>query len=100
MEDLGLLPSDHEFTIELTDNLGNIFSDTVIITIEIEYGDINADGVVDIVDALLTAQYYVGLNIPGFHAEVADVNLDGLIDIVESLLIAQYYVGQIDQLPT
>ena len=100
MDDLGLLPGDHEFTIEITDNLGNVFSDTVIITIEIEYGDVNDDGVVDIVDALLTAQYYVGINIPGFHAEAADVNLDGLIDIVDALLIAQYYVGQIDQLPT
>ena len=49
----------------------------------------------DIVDALLTAQFYVGLNPVNFNQNNADVNCDGSVDIVDALLIAQYYVGLI-----
>jgi len=63
-----------------------------------QLGDVNADGAVDIVDALLVAQYYVGLQVD-VNIDVADVNLDGAIDILDALLIAQYYVGIIDTLP-
>jgi glucuronoarabinoxylan endo-1,4-beta-xylanase len=62
-------------------------------------GDANNNGTVDIVDALLMAQYYVGLNPPGFYSAVADVNCSGGIDIVDALLIAQLYVGLITQFP-
>ena len=58
-------------------------------------GDVNSDGNVDIVDALLVAQYYVGLNPSPFNVSVADTNCDGSVDIVDALLIAQYYVGLI-----
>ncbi|MBN1695891.1 MAG: family 43 glycosylhydrolase [Spirochaetales bacterium] len=56
-------------------------------------GDVNGNGTVDIVDALLTAQYYVGLSPQGFDADAADVNCDNTINIVDALQIAQYYVG-------
>ncbi len=56
-------------------------------------GDVNNDSGVTIVDALLIAQYYVGLNPSGFNAASADVNCSGGIDIVDALLVAQYYVG-------
>jgi endoglucanase len=56
-------------------------------------GDVNGSGAVDIVDALLVAQYYVGLSVPNFNASVADTNCSGSIDIVDALRIAQYYVG-------
>ncbi|MBN1575505.1 MAG: hypothetical protein JW913_03080, partial [Chitinispirillaceae bacterium] len=58
-------------------------------------GDVNGDGGIDIVDALLIAQYYVGLDPAGFIPGNADVNCDGSIDIVDALLVAQYYVGLI-----
>jgi endo-1,4-beta-xylanase len=58
-------------------------------------GDVNADGTIDIVDALLTAQYYVGLDPADFLPGNADTNCDGEINIVDALLIAQYYVGLI-----
>ncbi len=61
-------------------------------------GDVNGNGSVDIVDALLIAQSYVGLNPSGFNAMCADTNCSGAIDIVDALLIAQYYVGLISQL--
>jgi hypothetical protein len=62
-------------------------------------GDINSNGTVDIVDALLIAQYYVGLNPGDFNATVADVNCSGGIDIVDAILVAQYYVGLITSFP-
>jgi GH35 family endo-1,4-beta-xylanase len=60
-------------------------------------GDVNSSGSIDIVDALMTAQYYVGLNPSGFDSSAADTNCDGSINIVDALLIAQYYVGLITQ---
>jgi pectate lyase len=62
-------------------------------------GDVNANGTIDIVDALLIAQYYVGLNPGQFNAGYADVNCSGGIDIVDALLVAQYYVGLISTFP-
>jgi beta-glucosidase len=62
-------------------------------------GDVNSSGTIDIVDALLIAQYYVGLNPAGFVAANADVNCSGGIDIIDALLVAQYYVGLLANLP-
>jgi hypothetical protein len=62
-------------------------------------GDVNGNGSVDIVDSLLVAQYYVGLNPNNFQSAYADVNGSGGIDIIDSLLIAQFYVGLISQFP-
>ncbi|MBN2442616.1 MAG: endo-1,4-beta-xylanase [Spirochaetales bacterium] len=59
-------------------------------------GDVNGDDTINIIDALLTAQFYVGLNPDGFIASRADVNCDGNIDILDALLIARHFVGLID----
>jgi pectate lyase C len=60
-------------------------------------GDVNGDGQVNIVDALLIAQYYVGLNPSGFNYAYADTNCDNTVTIVDALLVAQYSVGLINQ---
>ncbi|MBN1698464.1 MAG: family 16 glycosylhydrolase [Spirochaetales bacterium] len=62
-------------------------------------GDVNGDNTVNIVDALLAAQYYVGLGPSGFDASAADVDGNLTINIVDALQIAQYYVGLIDRFP-
>jgi hypothetical protein len=62
-------------------------------------GDVNRNGTIDIVDALLIAQYVVGLNPANFYAAAADTNCSGAIDIVDALLIAQRYVGIISSFP-
>jgi hypothetical protein len=63
-----------------------------------ECGDVNSDEAVDILDALIIAQHYVGLNPSNFDSTVADVSGDGTIDIVDALLVAQFYVGLVDEL--
>ncbi len=62
-------------------------------------GDANNNGSIDIVDALVIAQAYVGLNPNPYYPQAADVNCSGSVDIVDALLISQYYVGLIAQLP-
>jgi hypothetical protein len=61
-------------------------------------GDVNNDNSINIVDALLVAQYYVGLNPSPFYSSAADANCSGSIDIVDALMIAQYYVGLVSSL--
>lgn len=59
-------------------------------------GDANSSGAIDIVDALMIAQYSVGLNPANFNIGAADVSGDGGINIVDALMVAQYYVGIIN----
>lgn len=63
------------------------------------FGDVNSDQAIDIVDALMVAQYYVGIYSESFNENTADVNIDLNIDIVDALMIAQHYVGLIPVLP-
>ncbi|MBN2444562.1 MAG: polysaccharide deacetylase family protein [Spirochaetales bacterium] len=62
-------------------------------------GDTNHSGGIDIVDALLIAQAYVGLNPANYYASEADVDCSGDVDIVDALLISQYYVNLISSFP-
>jgi len=64
-----------------------------------EIGDVNYDLKVNIVDALLIAQYYVGLNPPDFDKYFADVDKSTRIDIADALLVSQKYVGIIEEFP-
>ena len=57
-------------------------------------GDANGDGVVNIVDALIIAQCFVGITICEYNT-VMDVNRSGTVDIVDALMVAQYAVGLI-----
>ncbi|MBN1697928.1 MAG: dockerin type I repeat-containing protein [Spirochaetales bacterium] len=61
-------------------------------------GDVNDDGIVNIIDALQVVRYYIGLHPQVFYESAADVNADTAINILDALIIAQYYVGIIDEL--
>jgi hypothetical protein len=62
-------------------------------------GDVNGSGSIDIVDALLIAQEYVGLDPSNYNTACADVNCSDSVDIVDALLVAQMYVGLISSFP-
>jgi len=64
-----------------------------------ECGDVNNDGAINILDALLIARYYVGLNPSNFNLAEADANDDGGVSIVDALVISHFYVGLIAYLP-
>ncbi|MBN2736118.1 MAG: hypothetical protein JXR70_03995 [Spirochaetales bacterium] len=61
-------------------------------------GDVNDDGVINIVDAMIVAQVYATTQ-RLVDPAVGDVSGDGVSNIVDALLIAQYYVGVIDVFP-
>ncbi|MBN2532997.1 MAG: dockerin type I repeat-containing protein [Spirochaetales bacterium] len=81
------------------DNVGNSEeSNSIVVEIkkpETLLGDVDSDGAITIVDALLVAQYYVGIDPANFNPDAGDVDCNGSIDIIDALLIAQYYVGLI-----
>ena len=60
-------------------------------------GDVDGNGSINIVDALLIAQYYVDLNPSPFDASQADTDCDMDVDIIDALLVAQYYVDLINE---
>ncbi len=100
----GLTVGTYTYTSTVNDGDGLMDSDSVTVIVspvdEWQFGDVNHNGNVDIIDALLIAQYAVGLNPQPFYPEQADVNGDGAINIVDALLIAQYYKGIINELPS
>ena len=59
-------------------------------------GDVNSDGAITIVDALMTAQYCVSLNPAGFLVSAADVNCDDAVNIIDALIIARFVVGSVN----
>ncbi|MBN2736133.1 MAG: hypothetical protein JXR70_04070 [Spirochaetales bacterium] len=62
-------------------------------------GDVNEDNIINIVDALFTAQYYVEMEPHPFNRIAADVDANDIINVVDALFIAQYYIKIIDHFP-
>src|SRR3989442_503901 len=79
--------------------LVNLVAPSLIRAGVVACGDVNGDGVVNIGDALIVAQYDVGLRACGqgqfSHPEVCDVNGDAACNIGDALRIAQCNVGLI-----
>jgi hypothetical protein len=62
-------------------------------------GDVNQDNSINIVDALLVAQYAADLPNVFIDLNHADVDVSSTVDIVDALLIAQYTAGIITHFP-
>lgn len=65
----------------------------------ITYGDVNSDNTINIVDAMLIAQYSAGIQPTNFLIAAADVSGDGQITVVDALLVARYSAGMITVFP-
>ena len=61
-------------------------------------GDVDGDGVVDLADAVLVINYYVGRPVNKFVAKAADVDGDGVIDLADAVRIINFYVGKVQSL--
>lgn len=77
-------------------------------TRKVFYGDINNDGKVNLLDAIMILQHYNGVrdlsteegkNEVGSEYERADVNGSGTVTLVDALLIMKYYNGEIQKFP-
>lgn len=67
--------------------LNTVFAETTLL------GDVNQDGEVCIIDALMIAKYTNDLNPQPFNPDNASVNCDGVIDISDAYMVAEHYVG-------
>lgn len=64
-------------------------------------GDVNGDGAVDNVDAMLALQYYAGVaDVQSVDTSIADVDKNGVVNNVDAMLILQYYAKIINKFPT
>ena len=64
-------------------------------------GDVDGNGVVDIVDALIVAMYsvYPSIDLPSnSNISLGDVNYDGQIDFIDAYLIGTYSVDPLNPL--
>lgn len=67
---------------------------------DILYGDVNADGVVDAIDATLAVRFAVGsATFDDSQISAADVNGDGVVDAIDGTLITRYAVGILEGFP-
>jgi hypothetical protein len=62
-------------------------------------GDANADGTININDALVAARYVGGLSVPTINTTNADVNGNSQVEITDAMLIARYIAGIITSFP-
>ena len=61
-------------------------------------GDVDGDGVVDLADAVLVINHYVGKPVNKFVTKAADVDGDGVIDLADAVRIINFYVGKVQSL--
>lgn len=84
----------HEYIAEQIWNALNVTSRWWLL------GDVDHNGVVNHIDAMLVLQYYVGMiDETGLDLDVADVDGDGVYGQYDAMYILQLYTGIIEKLP-
>ena len=58
-----------------------------------EFGDVNQDRVINVLDAVAIVDYILGNNPSRFNYYIADVNGDGKISISDAILVVNYILG-------
>ena len=61
-------------------------------------GDVDGDGVIDLADAVLVINHYVGKPVAKFNEKAADVDGDGVVDLADAVRIINFYVGKVQSL--
>ena len=83
---------DKIWTLSSEDNYPHLRAMDVI---GIALGDVNTDGVINILDVIDIARYAAGLNPTGFQEEVADVNADGTVNIIDAVTLINKIAGDV-----
>lgn len=66
-----------------------------------DFGDVNLDGTIDILDVILLNKYFLGSTyLDARQRQCADCNRDGTLNASDSLAILKYVIGTIDSLET
>jgi len=93
------LESVGEATITATTESG--LTDSILVTVgDFIYGDVDMNGEVNAIDAMLVLQYDVELiNGENFDFMAADVDGDGEVNAIDAMLILQYDVELIESFP-
>lgn len=88
-------PGNHLITYSYTNTSNCSNTCTFLITVASPYlmGDANGDGIVNILDAVIIANYIMGLNPNPFVFEAADINGDGIINIQDFVLTINIIMG-------
>ncbi|MCH5298433.1 MAG: starch-binding protein [Ruminococcus sp.] len=63
-----------------------------------ERGDVNGDGVVDVIDVTTLQKHLASVYVPTFIESQADTNRDGAINIKDATRIQEYLVGLVSQI--
>ncbi len=84
-----------EGVIVIAGQIGGTSQSVKVATVKAKYtpGDVNNDGKIDMLDALLTVQYYFGKTPEKTIREAANVNNDSKIDMLDALLVVQLYLS-------
>lgn len=99
----GFLELKDDVSVNAGASPGGTPSEDVLITPDPDIlpGDVDGNGVVNILDAKLVVSYYNELtDLTDAQLLAADVNHDGIVNLPDANLIAAYYTGNISSFPT
>lgn len=91
---------DYGFCVLATDSAGNVEQKELVREYGLKSylpGDANSDGKVDMKDAILILNYYVGVPGTYLNASAADVNGDGAVDVKDAIWVADHYVHDVNE---
>ncbi len=94
-----LLPGDYDYSVHrecspVVNGLISIADDDVLVEVELEevLGDANGDGLVDVTDIILMANYFVtDGDVDGICFDNADINQDGVINTLDIILLVNMF---------
>ena len=65
-----------------------IFPPGAVVPLNIDFGDLNSDNIVNILDVIVTVNYLIGhIDLNNIQQQNADMNLDGVINVLDILMI-------------
>ena len=65
-----------------------VFPPGAVSPLNIDFGDLNSDNIVNILDVIVTVNYIIGhIELNTVQLQNADMNLDGMVNVLDILMI-------------